>query len=309
MSSAASGATPVYLPPRPAPLPAMIEATWVPCPTVSSTLGCEEKFAVAAILPTRSGWDSSTPVSSTATLTPVPVNPACQAPGAPIRVTPGCALSFFLPSNQTLSCPATSASSATPLCGPAAENCPPAPSTMTGVASAYPNSRNASTSKSALSSRPAEMSGCASSGMTYRCRPVVVIANMACSRPRAGTMPTPERENVTRSPVTSVTWSSEPRPSGAAVVGGAGARVTSSPATAPSVARRLRMKRPPCRHRVTARRRRCLKPRRQNRVLDPPCPWRPPCGSALILDRASRACQPRSDGLVGEGTSGAVFGM
>ena len=34
-SSFASGATPLYLPPEAAPLPAMVDATWVPCPTVS----------------------------------------------------------------------------------------------------------------------------------------------------------------------------------------------------------------------------------------------------------------------------------
>lgn len=69
------------------PLPAMIEATWVPWPCPSWAPASALKFAVAAIRPARSGWAVSTPVSSTATLTPWPLSPAAHACVAPIWAT------------------------------------------------------------------------------------------------------------------------------------------------------------------------------------------------------------------------------
>ena len=74
-SSVASGATPRYLPPEAAPLPAMVEATWVPWPTVSPASASSVKLRASATWPARSGWVASTPVSSTATVTPAPVEP------------------------------------------------------------------------------------------------------------------------------------------------------------------------------------------------------------------------------------------
>jgi hypothetical protein len=70
-------------------VPATIEATWVPWPKWSVVEPDSAKSAAATTLPRRSGWVVSTPVSSTATLTPLPVSPADQAAGAPIWVRLG----------------------------------------------------------------------------------------------------------------------------------------------------------------------------------------------------------------------------
>ncbi len=60
-SSLASGATPLYLPPEAAPLPAMVEAVWVPWPFPSTTDPEPVKSMVwpAAALSMRSGWVGS----------------------------------------------------------------------------------------------------------------------------------------------------------------------------------------------------------------------------------------------------------
>ncbi len=92
LSSVASGATPLYLPPDAAPVPAAMLATWVPCPTRSAVSPESEKFADASIRPARSACGGlspgaapvSIPVSRIAILTPLPVSPRCQAAGPPI---------------------------------------------------------------------------------------------------------------------------------------------------------------------------------------------------------------------------------
>ncbi len=84
MSSLAPGATPLYLPPEPWPVLAMVAATCVPWPCRSTTSGSSEKFSAAVIFEAMSGWVASMPVSTTATVTPVPSRPAFQASGAPI---------------------------------------------------------------------------------------------------------------------------------------------------------------------------------------------------------------------------------
>ncbi|RAO49918.1 hypothetical protein ONO86_02401 [Micromonospora noduli] len=109
-SSVASGATPRYLPPEAAPVPAMVEATWVPWPTVSRASATSVKLRASATLPARSGWVASTPVSSTATDTPVPVNPAAQAVGAPICGTLWSRVTRRRPSSQIRSTPPAASS-------------------------------------------------------------------------------------------------------------------------------------------------------------------------------------------------------
>ncbi len=69
----ASGATPLYLPCDLAPVPAAIDATCVPCPKWSFASAAVEKFLDSMTWVFRSGWSASTPVSSTAILTPLPV--------------------------------------------------------------------------------------------------------------------------------------------------------------------------------------------------------------------------------------------
>lgn len=80
----APGATPLRSPPEAAPEPAMVAATCVPCPCLSGTVSVGTKLSEAEILPARSGWSRSAPVSRTATFTPLPSYPAAQASGAPI---------------------------------------------------------------------------------------------------------------------------------------------------------------------------------------------------------------------------------
>ena len=96
------GATPLYLPFEAAPLPVMVDATWVPCPTRSMVSVSSVKFCAAITLPARSGWMSSIPVSTTATGTPCPVNPACQATGAPISGTLTSRDGCRIPSSRTV---------------------------------------------------------------------------------------------------------------------------------------------------------------------------------------------------------------
>ena len=87
-------------------MPAAIEATCVPWPTRSTVSSAELKFFSARTWPLRSGWVVSVPVSRTAILTPLPVNPALQAVGAPICGTLLSRLARRTPSSQTRSMPA-----------------------------------------------------------------------------------------------------------------------------------------------------------------------------------------------------------
>jgi len=84
MASLVSGATPLYFPLEAAPDPVMMEATWVPWPTVSSVLLPPVKSWLVVILPAKSGWVASMPVSRIAVVVPCPVSPAAHAVGAPI---------------------------------------------------------------------------------------------------------------------------------------------------------------------------------------------------------------------------------
>jgi len=81
-------------------VPATVAATCVPCPNRSTVSGLALKFRVAPIFPARSGWPASTPVSSTATLTPRPSKPACQAAGAPICAVLRSSAALTRPSSQ-----------------------------------------------------------------------------------------------------------------------------------------------------------------------------------------------------------------
>ncbi|MBB5786473.1 hypothetical protein HD601_001048 [Jiangella mangrovi] len=84
LSSRAPGATPRRSPSEAAPVPATVDATWVPWPLWSVASGSSVKLAAASTRPARSGWVSSMPVSRTATTVPVPSTPASQAAGAEI---------------------------------------------------------------------------------------------------------------------------------------------------------------------------------------------------------------------------------
>ncbi len=68
----APGATPLYLPPDFLPVPAAMEATCVPWPTLSVVSGEVVKFLAPTTWPLRSSWVASTPVSRTAIVTPLP---------------------------------------------------------------------------------------------------------------------------------------------------------------------------------------------------------------------------------------------
>jgi hypothetical protein len=88
-------------PPGAAPELPMVAATWVPWPTRSSVSeSTSVKFCAAATRPARSGWVLSTPLSTTATLTPVPSKPADQAAGAPICGTLSFRAGLRSPSSQ-----------------------------------------------------------------------------------------------------------------------------------------------------------------------------------------------------------------
>ena len=105
-SSCAPGATPRYWPPEAAPLPAMVDATWVPCPMKSPSCSRPSvKFSDPMIRPDRSGWVASTPVSSTATVIPEPSSPPAQACGAPTCGTLWSSSGCRSPSSHTAGAP------------------------------------------------------------------------------------------------------------------------------------------------------------------------------------------------------------
>ncbi|CAM5687878.1 hypothetical protein SCANM63S_06630 [Streptomyces canarius] len=114
MRRSARGATPRRVPPDAAPLPPTIEATCVPCPKWSSVLALSEKSTASVMRPARSGWLASTPVSSTATLTPWPSSPAFQAVGALICAVLRSSTAFTLPSSDTRGVSAARATPALP---------------------------------------------------------------------------------------------------------------------------------------------------------------------------------------------------
>lgn len=105
ISSSAPGATPFSTPPDAAPVPAIVEATCVPCPCRSVTSSPGTKLWLASTLPTRSGCSVSTPVSSTATSTPWPASPPAHTEGAPIWATSSAKAACTLPSSHTLVIP------------------------------------------------------------------------------------------------------------------------------------------------------------------------------------------------------------
>ena len=78
----------------------MVDATWVPWPCPSSTVWPGTKLAVVSTRPARSGWPRSTPVSRTATFTPLPSYPADHASGAPIWAVLSDRSTCTLPSSQ-----------------------------------------------------------------------------------------------------------------------------------------------------------------------------------------------------------------
>ncbi len=109
----APGATPLYVPPALAPVPATVDATCVPWPDLSPVPEAEPlKSCSATTCPVRSGWAVSMPVSRTATLTPVPSYPAAQAVGAPICGTLLSRLALRLPSSHSFSTAVESVNSA-----------------------------------------------------------------------------------------------------------------------------------------------------------------------------------------------------
>src|SRR5690606_21784472 len=81
LSSSAPYAIPRYCPSEAAPVPAMVAATWVPCPASSVVVGSSVKLASCTTTPARSGWVVSMPESSTAMVMPSPVKPDCHASG------------------------------------------------------------------------------------------------------------------------------------------------------------------------------------------------------------------------------------
>ena len=86
-------------------MPTIVEATWVPWPLTSVMASPGTKLAVPSIWDSRSGWCRSMPVSSTATFTPLPSNPAAHASGAPICGTLSLRLTCTLPSSHSLATP------------------------------------------------------------------------------------------------------------------------------------------------------------------------------------------------------------
>jgi hypothetical protein len=103
--SEAPGATPVYRPPDAAPVPAMMDATCVPCPWRSTVEASSLKFPLATTLPARSGCVGSIPVSRTATVAPVPSKPVARASGTPICGTLTSRATSTLRSSQTFATP------------------------------------------------------------------------------------------------------------------------------------------------------------------------------------------------------------
>ncbi len=101
----APGATPFSLPSEAAPLPPTVEATCVPWPLRSATSSPGMKLRLCATRPARSGWPASTPLSSTATVTPLPVSPASHASGVPICALDSAMAAVTRPSSHTPSTP------------------------------------------------------------------------------------------------------------------------------------------------------------------------------------------------------------
>ncbi len=102
----APGATPFSLPSEAAPLPPTVEVTCVPWPCRSATSWPGMKLLLCAIRPARSGCPASTPLSSTATVTPLPVSPASHASGVPICALDSAMAAVTRPSSHTPSIPA-----------------------------------------------------------------------------------------------------------------------------------------------------------------------------------------------------------
>lgn len=102
---AAPGATPFSRPSEAAPLPPIVEVTCVPWPLRSATSSPSTKLRLTPTRSARSGWPRSTPVSRTATVTPLPVSPAAQAAGVPIRALLSAMSAVTRPSSQTASMP------------------------------------------------------------------------------------------------------------------------------------------------------------------------------------------------------------
>ena len=109
----APSATPRCVPPLAAPVPAIVEATCVPWPLTSSPTSSPgtKLDESASTRPARSGWVSSYPESSTATVTPSPVYPAAHASGAPMYGTLESSVACTLPSRWIASMPPPSVGS------------------------------------------------------------------------------------------------------------------------------------------------------------------------------------------------------
>lgn len=101
LSSWAPGATPFFAPALAAPEPPTVEMVWVPWPWRSSTVSESVKFSAAATRPLRSGCSRSVPVSRTATLVPVPSNPAAHAAVAPTCLVERSRFAWTLPSSHS----------------------------------------------------------------------------------------------------------------------------------------------------------------------------------------------------------------
>lgn len=84
-------------------MPATVDATCVPWPNLSPVPSEPEKSFSSTTWAARSGWEVSTPVSRTATFTPVPSYPAAHAAGAPICGTLRSSEALRRPSSQTFS--------------------------------------------------------------------------------------------------------------------------------------------------------------------------------------------------------------
>ncbi|CAM5395543.1 hypothetical protein SMICM304S_01503 [Streptomyces microflavus] len=97
-----------------APVPAAMEATWVPCPTRSRASGEPLKFRSATTRPVRSGWVASIPVSTTAIFVPVPSYERAQAAGAPICPVLRSSDALRVPSSQMCAMPEVVAADPSP---------------------------------------------------------------------------------------------------------------------------------------------------------------------------------------------------
>ncbi len=107
-SRSAAGATPLFAPSDAAPDPAMVEATCVPWPFLSSTSSPGMKLRVPTRRSLTSGWSASMPVSRTATLVPLPSKPAAHASGAFTWGTDSASSASERPSSQSFAMPLSS---------------------------------------------------------------------------------------------------------------------------------------------------------------------------------------------------------